>query len=203
MLSLCFRIFTVYTLFVVWGDIHGTFQPFQDDCTGIDYILLYLKQNKQIMMNMMISFSCWRISGCFHPFLSPKRQRPHRRCLVALHGLISGSCPCRDRVYVGPLGPYDKPVPVPQNWFEAVQFQGKNPEQKPPASMFHLKNSDQKPCKIFQKSCSSGYLPYSHRFEPSSLARATAVLHCHGSADQVVRLDWAEAGVKRLREAEG
>ena len=26
------------------------------------------------------------------------------------------------------------------------------------------------------------------------------VLHCHGSADGVVRLDWAEAGAERLRQ---
>jgi len=46
-----------------------------------------------------------------------------------------------------------------------------------------------------------GYLPFSHRFEASAAAKTTPVLHCHGSIDPVVRLPWAEAGVKRLKEA--
>lgn len=45
-----------------------------------------------------------------------------------------------------------------------------------------------------------GYLPFSRRFSPTPQAAATPVLHCHGEADQMVRLPWAEAGVQRLKE---
>eukprot|EP00439_Symbiodinium_sp_Y106_P056095 s1120_g7.t2 len=48
--------------------------------------------------------------------------------------------------------------------------------------------------------CMSGYLPFARTFVPSPDASSTPVLHCHGSADQVVRLSWAHAGRKRLEE---
>jgi hypothetical protein len=45
-----------------------------------------------------------------------------------------------------------------------------------------------------------GYLPFSRSFQPSASALNTPVLHCHGTADQLVQLPWAEAGLQRLRE---
>eukprot|EP00435_Cladocopium_sp_Y103_P015937 s2165_g3.t3 len=48
----------------------------------------------------------------------------------------------------------------------------------------------------------SGYLPFSRSFQPTPGALRTPVLHCHGSADQLVQLPWADAGVQRLREVQ-
>ncbi|CAJ1366892.1 unnamed protein product, partial [Effrenium voratum] len=48
--------------------------------------------------------------------------------------------------------------------------------------------------------CMSGYLPFTRTFATSPEAAQVPVLHCHGSADGVVRLDWAEAGAERLRQ---
>eukprot|EP00403_Amphidinium_massartii_P007906 CAMPEP_0178372640 /NCGR_PEP_ID=MMETSP0689_2-20121128/1457_1 /TAXON_ID=160604 /ORGANISM="Amphidinium massartii, Strain CS-259" /LENGTH=219 /DNA_ID=CAMNT_0019992569 /DNA_START=101 /DNA_END=757 /DNA_ORIENTATION=+ len=48
--------------------------------------------------------------------------------------------------------------------------------------------------------CMSGYLPFTQKFTPAEEVITTPVLHCHGSADQVVRLPWAEAGCRRLQE---
>ena len=45
-----------------------------------------------------------------------------------------------------------------------------------------------------------GYLPFSRSFQPSASALKTPVLHCHGTADHLVQLPWAEAGLQRLRE---
>ncbi|CAL1145689.1 unnamed protein product, partial [Cladocopium goreaui] len=50
--------------------------------------------------------------------------------------------------------------------------------------------------------CMSGYLPFSRSFQPSASALKTPVLHCHGTADHLVQLPWAEAGLQRLREVQ-
>ena len=47
--------------------------------------------------------------------------------------------------------------------------------------------------------CMSGYLPFTRSFRATPEALQTPVLHCHGSADQMVQLSWAEAGVESLR----
>lgn len=55
-------------------------------------------------------------------------------------------------------------------------------------------------CQIAGIVCMSGYLPFTRSFRPTRQALHTPVLHCHGSADQMVRLAWAEAGLEHLRQ---
>lgn len=46
----------------------------------------------------------------------------------------------------------------------------------------------------------SGYLPRPESFKPSTAALDTPVLFCHGTSDDVVRLDWAQLSEKRVKE---
>ena len=47
----------------------------------------------------------------------------------------------------------------------------------------------------------SGYLPKSGDLANFLKSKDTPVLHCHGEADQVVRLVWAEESIAKLKEA--
>ena len=46
----------------------------------------------------------------------------------------------------------------------------------------------------------SGYLPRPEEFKPSPAARDTPTLFCHGTSDDVVRLEWAKLSEQVVKE---
>lgn len=46
----------------------------------------------------------------------------------------------------------------------------------------------------------SGYLPRPEEFKVSPANAETPTLFCHGTSDDVVRLEWARASEKRIKE---
>jgi predicted esterase len=47
----------------------------------------------------------------------------------------------------------------------------------------------------------SGYLPRPEEFKPSAAALDTPTLFCHGTSDDVVKLEWAKLSEQRVRSS--